>query len=94
MADVAERLALLEQHVLRAIKLIESLREENLRLAQERGDLFARAEALAAEVASLRQRDEGRERLERDHRRLLDERRELLSQVEVILKELARIEGR
>ena len=93
MGDVTEHLAVLEQHVQRAIKLIETLREENARLAQDRGDLLARADALATDVTRLRRDDETRQRLERDNRRLLDERRQLLSQIETILRELARIEG-
>lgn len=93
MADAAERLALLEQHVQRAIELIETLRADNTRLGEERAALAQRVEALTKEVAALRQREEALVRLEADHRRLLLERQQLLGQVEGMLKELARIEG-
>ena len=91
--DVQERLALLEQHVQRAIELIGTLRAENARLAAERRRLEARVADLTAEAESLRSRFGAIGRLEAEQRRLLDERRQLLGQVEGILKELARIEG-
>lgn len=93
MTDAAERLALLEQHVQRAIELIETLRADRTRLAEEGAALTTRVEALTREVATLRQREEALSRLEGEHRRLLQERQQLLGQVEGILKELARIEG-
>jgi FtsZ-binding cell division protein ZapB len=91
--EVPERLAVLEQHVQRAIELIGSLRAENARLATERRALEARVAELTAEAEGLRIRLESIGRLEAEQRRLLDERRQLLGQVEGILKELARIEG-
>jgi hypothetical protein len=91
--DVPERLALLEQHVQRAIELIGTLRAENKRLASERQGLEARIAGLTAEAEGLRVRLEAIGRLEAEQRRLLDERRHLLGQVEGILKDLARIEG-
>jgi hypothetical protein len=92
MADAMDRVLVLERQVQRAIELIERLRADNHRLAEERTALATRVEALAAEVARLRQHQETVERLEGDHRRLLGERRELLDQVEAMLKELSRIE--
>lgn len=91
--DVQERLALLEQHVQRAIELIGTLRSENTRLATERRSLEARIADLTAEAQGLRIRLEAIGRLEAEQRRLLDERRQVLGQVEGILKDLARIEG-
>jgi FtsZ-binding cell division protein ZapB len=91
--DVPERLALLEQHVQRAIELIGSLRAENSRLTAERRTLEARVAELTTEAEGLRVRLEAIGRLEAEQRRLLDERRQLLGQVEGILKDLARIEG-
>jgi hypothetical protein len=91
--DVQERLALLEQHVQRAIELIGTLRAENARLAAERRGLEARIADLTAEAEGLRIRLEAIGRLEAEQRRLLEERRQLLGQVESILKDLARIEG-
>jgi FtsZ-binding cell division protein ZapB len=93
MGDVSERLAVLEQHVQRAIELIGSLRAENARLVTERRSLETRVADLTAEAEGLRIRLEAIGRLEAEQRRLLDERRQLLGQVEGILKELARIEG-
>jgi FtsZ-binding cell division protein ZapB len=93
MGDVPERLAVLEQHVQRAIELIGSLRAENARLVTERRSLETRVADLTAEAEGLRIRLEAIGRLEAEQRRLLDERRQLLGQVEGILKELARIEG-
>jgi septal ring factor EnvC (AmiA/AmiB activator) len=93
MAEASERLLLLEQHVQRAIALIEDLRAENARLSQDRAGLAERVEALTAEVGALRQREQSLGRLEGEHRRLLEERRQLLGQIEGMLKELARIEG-
>lgn len=92
-SDVQERLALLEQHVQRAIELIGTLRAENTRLATERRSLEARVADLRAEAEGLRVRLEAIGRLEAEQRRLLDERRQLLGQIEGILKDLARIEG-
>jgi hypothetical protein len=91
--DVPERLAVLEQHVQRAIELIGSLRAENARLVAERRGLEGRVADLTAEAEGLRIRLEAIGRLEAEQRRLLEERRQLLGQVEGILKELARIEG-
>jgi FtsZ-binding cell division protein ZapB len=91
--DVQERLALLEQHVQRAIELIGALRAENSHLAADRRRLEARVTDLTAEAESLRSRFGAIARLEAEQRRLLDERRQLLGQVEGILKDLARIEG-
>jgi hypothetical protein len=91
--DVAARLAVLEQHVQRAIEMIGSLRTENARLVTERRGLEARIADLTAEAEGLRIRLEVIGRLEAEQRRLLDERRQLLGQVEGILKDLARIEG-
>jgi len=92
-ADPQERLALLEQHVQRAIELIGTLRAENARLATERKGLESRITDLTAEAQGLRIRLEAIGRLEAEQRRLLDERRQVLGQVEGILKDLARIEG-
>ena len=91
--DAQARLALLEQHVQRAIELISTLRAENARLATERRGLDARVADLTAEAEGLRTRLEVIGRLEAEQRRLLEERRQLLGQVEGILKDLARIEG-
>lgn len=85
-AEAGERLLLLEQHVQRAIELIERLRAENAALNK-------RIETLTAEAATLRQREQAVARLEADLRRLQDERQTLLGQVEGMLKELARIES-
>lgn len=92
-ADAADRLAVLEAHVQRAIALIDSLRAENARLAEERATEAARIGETEAETGALRARLAALARLESDHRRLLEERRHLLGQVEGILKDLARIEG-
>jgi hypothetical protein len=91
--DVQARLAVLEQHVQRAIELIGSLRAENARLSGERRALDARVAELTTEAEGLRIRLEVIGRLEAEQRRLLEERRQLLGQVEGILKDLARIEG-
>lgn len=91
--DVQARVALLEQHVQRAIELIGNLRAENARLSGERRALDARVVELTAEAEGLRIRLEAIGRLEAEQRRLLEERRQLLGQVEGILKDLARIEG-
>jgi FtsZ-binding cell division protein ZapB len=93
MSDVTDRLGLLERQVQHAIDLIESLRAENARLAQERQTLGERVDALTRELGDARQREQALARLETDHRRLLEERQVLLGQVDAILKELARIEG-
>jgi len=93
MSEASERLLLLEQHVQRTIELIGALRAENGRLTQERAALVKRVEGLAAEIESLRQREQALVRLEAEHRRLLEERQQLLGQVEGVLKELSRIEG-
>lgn len=93
MIEASDRLALLEQHVQRAVELIGNLRAENTRLMEERTGLLARVEALTAEIGALRQREPAFARLEAEHRRLLEERQQLLGQVEGILKELARIGG-
>jgi FtsZ-binding cell division protein ZapB len=79
MTDAAERLLLLEQHVQRAVELIERLRAENARLTKE--------------LDASRQREEAVGRLEADNRRLQEERQALLGHVEGMLKELARIEA-
>ena len=91
--DVQARLALLEQHVQRAIELIGTLRAENARLSGERRTLDTRVADLTAEAEGLRTRLEVIGRLEAEQRRLLEERRHLLGQVEGILKDLGRIEG-
>jgi hypothetical protein len=78
MTEATDRLLLLEQHVQRAIELIERLRAENARLTKE--------------LDGFRQREESIGRLEAEHRRLQDERQLLLGHVEGMLKELARIE--
>ena len=93
MSEAGERLQLLEQHVQRAIELIESLRAENDRLVRERARLSAEVEALTKEVAAARQREQALAKIETEHRRLLEERMMLLGQVEGMLKELARIEA-
>lgn len=82
----AERLALLEQKVQRAIELIERLRAENLALTKK-------IETLTAEAAAAQQREQALARLETDVRRLREERQTLLGHVEGMLKELARIEA-
>lgn len=91
--EAAERLAVLEQHVHRAVELIGTLRGENARLLEERAALSARLAQLEAEAHDLRTRAAALERLEAEHRRLVEERRQLLGHVEAILKDLARIEG-
>ena len=91
--DVQARLAVLEQHVQRAIELIGTLRAENARLSGERRTLDTRVADLTAEAEGLRTRLEVIGRLEAEQRRLLEERRHLLGQVEGILKDLGRIEG-
>ena len=91
--DVGARLAVLEEHVHRAVKLIEELREANARLAQEKTTLEGALRTMTGDMERLRERDQDRLRLEAEYRRLLDDRRQLLGQVEGILKELARIEG-
>jgi len=93
MSEAGARLHVLEQHVQRAIELIETLRAENARLGQDRAALTQRVEALMREVDQLREREQACERLEAEHRRLLEERHELLGHVEDMLKELARIEA-
>ncbi len=93
MADPSERLALLEQHVQRAVELIATLRADNARLVEERGALAERVEVLTVDLAALRQREQALARLEVEHRRLLEERQQLLGQIEGVLKELSRIEG-
>jgi septal ring factor EnvC (AmiA/AmiB activator) len=92
MAEAAERLVVLEQHVQRAIELIERLRGENARLAAERSEFAARVEGLEREVGVLRQREQALGRLEAEQRRLLEERQALLGHVEGMLKDLARID--
>ena len=84
---------MLFRSVHRAVKLIEELREANARLAQEKTTLESALRTMTGDVERLRERDQGRLRLEAEYRRLLDDRRQLLGQVEGILKELARIEG-
>ena len=91
--DVSARLTVLEEHVHRAVTLIEELREANARLAQEKTTLESALRTMTGDVERLRERDQGRLRLEAEYRRLLDDRRQLLGQVEGILKELARIDG-
>ena len=91
--DVSARLAVLEEHVHRAVKLIEELREANARLAQEKTTLESALRTMTGDMERLRERDQDRLRLEAEYRRLLDDRRQLLGQVEGILKELARIDG-
>jgi hypothetical protein len=91
--DAQARLALLEEHVQRAIELIGTLRAENARLTAERRSFEGRVAELTAEAESLRVRLGVIGRLETEQRRLLEERRQLLGQVEAILKDLARIEG-
>jgi septal ring factor EnvC (AmiA/AmiB activator) len=92
-SDAEARLVLLEQHVHRAIELIDRLRADNTRLTAERTTLAERVAALEGDLAGLRQKEQALARLEGDHRRLLDERQALLGHVEGMLKELARIEG-
>lgn len=91
--DVGARLGVLEEHVHRAVKLIEELREANARLAQEKTTLEGALRTMTGDMERLRERDQDRLRLEAEYRRLLDDRRQLLGQVEGILKELARIDG-
>ena len=93
MAEATERLALLEQHVQRAVELIATLRADNARLVEERAALAERVEASTVDLAALRQREQALARLEVEHRRLLEERQRLLGQIEGVLKELSRIEG-
>jgi FtsZ-binding cell division protein ZapB len=92
MAEAAERLSVLEQHVQRAIELIERLRGENARLTAERAELAARVEALERDAGPLRQREQAYGRLEAEQRRLLEERQALLGHVEGMLKDLSRID--
>ena len=91
--DLGARLTMLEEQVQRVVKSMSELREANSRLAHDKATLEAELRVLAGEVERLRERDQGRVRLEGEYRRLLDERRQLLGQVEGILKELARIDG-
>jgi FtsZ-binding cell division protein ZapB len=91
--DVQARIALLEQHVQRAIELIGTLRAENARLSAQHRGFETRIAELTAEAEGLRVRLGAIARLEAEQRRLLEERRQLLGQVESILKDLARIEG-
>lgn len=91
--DAADRLAVLEEHVQRAIALIGSLRAENARLNEARAADAVRLQEIDAEAGALRARVAALARIESDQRRLLEERRQLLGQVEGILKDLARIEG-
>jgi len=91
--DLGARLTMLEEQVQRVVKSMSELREANSRLAHDKATLEADLRVLAGEVERLRERDQGRVRLEGEYRRLLDERRQLLGQVEGILKELARIDG-
>jgi FtsZ-binding cell division protein ZapB len=79
MTEAAERLLLLEQHVQRAIELIERLRAENARLTKE--------------LDGLRHHEQTVARLQSDNRRLQEERQALLGHVEGMLKELARIDA-
>jgi|RhiMetdeSRZDD1v2_1073273.scaffolds.fasta_scaffold53690_6 hypothetical protein len=53
MTDVVERVVLLEQHVQRAIELIERLRAENARLVEERTGLAERVARLETEQRRL-----------------------------------------
>ena len=53
MTDVAERFVVLEQHVQRAIELIDRLRAENARLAEERSGLAERVARLETEQRRL-----------------------------------------
>ena len=91
--DAADRLAVLEEHVQRAIALIGTLRAENARLVEARAADVLRLQEMEAEAGALRARVAALARIESDQRRLLEERRQLLGQVEGILKDLARIEG-
>lgn len=91
MADPPERLTLLEQHVQRAVELIETLRGEKARLERDNAELARRLEAQGRELAELRERLTGLGQVEAERRRLLKERGELLAQVEGILKELERL---
>lgn len=91
--DLGARLTMLEEQVQRVVKSMSELREANSRLAHDKATLEAELRVLAGDVERLRERDQGRVRLEGEYRRLLDERRQLLGQVEGILKELARIDG-
>jgi hypothetical protein len=92
VSDLGERLLLLEQHVQRALELIERLRAENARLVAERAGLVERIETLTKEADVARQREPVLARLELDLRRLQEERQTLLGHVEGMLKELARID--
>jgi len=91
--DAADRLAVLEEHVQRAIALIGTLRADNARLVEARAADALRLQEMEAEAGALRARVAALARIESDQRRLLEERRQLLGQVEGILKDLARIEG-
>jgi predicted nuclease with TOPRIM domain len=53
MTDVGERFRLLEQHVQRAVELIERLRAENGRLTEERAGLSDRVARLEGEQRRL-----------------------------------------
>jgi FtsZ-binding cell division protein ZapB len=92
VSDLDEGLLLLEQHVQRALELIERLRAENARLVAERAGLVERIETLTKEADVARQRESAVARLEVDIRRLQEERQTLLGHVEGMLKELARID--
>lgn len=91
MADPLERLALLEQHVQRAVELIETLRQDKARLERENAELGRQLEARWRELAEAQARLAGQGQVEAEYRRLLKEREELLAQVEGILKELERL---
>ena len=91
--DAQARLALLEQHVQRAIELIGTPPGRERPALRRAPGLDARVAELTAEAEGLRIRLEVIGRLETEQRRLLEERRQLLGQVEGILKDLARIEG-
>lgn len=93
MSDAASRLALLEQHVQRAIELIGTLRDQNARLTAERAALGRRVEGLGHELEALREREQVLGRIETEYRRLVEERQELLGHVEAMLTELVRIES-
>lgn len=55
MTDVGERFRVLEQHVQRAVELIERLRAENGRLAEERAGLSDRVTRLEGEQRRLQE---------------------------------------
>jgi FtsZ-binding cell division protein ZapB len=55
MTDGVERFQLLEQHVQRAIELIERLRAENARLSEERSGLAERVTRLEIEQRRLQE---------------------------------------